>query len=93
MNNQYAKSAIRVYNNVAQPFTAAVTPLNIEGTPVVQSGCALKLHGKYPHSPVGTVPSFGRCNLCSHCSGCCNYTALSRWCCIAVRCWHPDSYG
>lgn len=43
-NNQYAKSCIRVYNNTTQTFTADVTPLNIEGTPVVQSGCSLTLN-------------------------------------------------
>lgn len=31
MNNQYAKSCIRVYNDTAQAFTAALTPLNLEG--------------------------------------------------------------
>ena len=44
MNNQYAKSCIRVYNNTAQAFTAALTPLNLEGTPVVNSGCSLTLN-------------------------------------------------
>jgi len=44
MTNQYAKSCIRVYNNSAQAFTAALTPLNIEGTPVVESGCSLRLN-------------------------------------------------
>lgn len=44
MNNQYAKSCIRVYNNSAQDFTAALTPLNLEGTPVVQSGCSMTLN-------------------------------------------------
>ncbi len=44
MTNQYAKSCIRVYNNASQAFTAALTPLNIEGTPVVESGCSLHLN-------------------------------------------------
>ena len=44
MNNQYAKSCIRAYNNMDQAFTAALTPLNLEGTPVVQSGCSLTLN-------------------------------------------------
>ena len=44
MKNQYAKSCIRVYNNTAQAFTAALTPLNLEGTPVVDSGCSLTLN-------------------------------------------------
>lgn len=44
MNNQYAKSCIRVYNNTPQAFTAAVNPVNIEGTPVVNSGCSLTLN-------------------------------------------------
>ena len=44
VNNQYAKSCIRVYNNTTQAFTADVTPLNIEGTPVVESGCSLTLN-------------------------------------------------
>lgn len=44
MNNQYAKSCIRAYNNTDQAFTTALTPLNLEGTPVVQSGCSLTLN-------------------------------------------------
>ena len=44
MSNQYSKSCIRSYNNNAQAFTAAVTPLVIEGTPVVESGCSLRLN-------------------------------------------------
>lgn len=44
MNNQYAKSCIRVYNNATQAFTADTTPLNLEGTPVVNSGCSLTLN-------------------------------------------------
>lgn len=44
MDNQYAKSCIRAYNNSPQAFTAALTPLNIEGTPVVKSGCSLSLN-------------------------------------------------
>lgn len=44
MNNQYAKSCIRAYNNTAQAFTATLTPLNIEGTPVVTTGCSLTLN-------------------------------------------------
>lgn len=44
MNNQYAKSCIRVYNNAAQAFTDDLTLLNIEGTPVVESGCSLRLN-------------------------------------------------
>lgn len=44
MNNQYAKSCIRAYNNMDQAFTAALTPLNLKGTPVVQSGCSLTLN-------------------------------------------------
>ncbi len=44
MDNQYAKSCIRTYNNSPQAFTAALTPLNIEGTPVVKSGCSLSLN-------------------------------------------------
>lgn len=44
MNNQYAKSCVRVYNNSDQAFTAALTPLNLEGTPVVNNGCSLTLN-------------------------------------------------
>lgn len=44
MNNQYAKSCVRAYNNTAQAFTADLTPLNLEGTPVVNSGCSLTLN-------------------------------------------------
>lgn len=43
-NNQYAKSAVRAYNNAVQPFTAANTQLTISGTPVVNSGCSLTLN-------------------------------------------------
>lgn len=42
--NIYAKSCVRAYNNAAQPFTAALTPLNLLGTPVVDSGCSLTLN-------------------------------------------------
>lgn len=44
MDNQYAKSCVRVYNNSDQAFTAALTPLDLEGTPVVKSGCSLTLN-------------------------------------------------
>lgn len=43
-NNQYAKSAVRAYNNAVQPFTAANTQLTITGTPVVETGCSLTLN-------------------------------------------------
>lgn len=43
-NPAYAKSCIRVYNPVDQAFTATVAPLVLEGTPVVESGCALILN-------------------------------------------------
>lgn len=43
-NNQYAKSAVRAYNNAVQPFTAANTQLTISGTPVVETGCSLTLN-------------------------------------------------
>lgn len=44
-NSPYAKSCIRTYNNTVQPFTEALTTLNLEGTPVVDSGCSLSLNG------------------------------------------------
>ena len=44
MKNQYAKSCIRVYNANPQTVTAAAQTLNIEGTPVVDSGCSLTLN-------------------------------------------------
>ena len=43
-NNPYAKSCIRVYNTTAQTVTATATPLVLEGTPVVESGCSLSLN-------------------------------------------------
>ena len=43
-NSPYAKSCIRVDNPVDQPFTAAVAPLTLEGTPIVNSGCSLVLN-------------------------------------------------
>lgn len=43
-NNQYRKSCVRAYNNNDQTFVAAGTQLNIEGTPVVNSGCSLTLN-------------------------------------------------
>lgn len=43
-NNQYKKSCVRVYNNNTQAFVASGTQLNIEGTPVVNSGCSLTLN-------------------------------------------------
>lgn len=42
--NPYAKSAVRVFNTAAQPFTADTTTLTIEGTPVVDTGCSLCLN-------------------------------------------------
>lgn len=44
MTNQYAKSCIRVYNNTPQVVTATAQTLNLEGTPVVKSGCSLCLN-------------------------------------------------
>ena len=44
MNNQYAKSCIRVYNITPQVVTADAQTLNLEGTPVVKSGCSLTLN-------------------------------------------------
>lgn len=43
-NNQYAKSCIRVVNSTDQAFTATPSPLLLEGTPVVESGCSLCLN-------------------------------------------------
>lgn len=43
-NNAYGKSCVRVYNNSPQTFVAAGTALNLEGTPVVNSGCSLTLN-------------------------------------------------
>lgn len=43
MNNQYAKSCVRAYNNTPQTFTATPTQLNLEGVQVVESGCSLRL--------------------------------------------------
>lgn len=43
MNNQYAKSCVRAYNNNPQTFTATPTQLNLEGIQVVDSGCSLRL--------------------------------------------------
>lgn len=43
-NGQYAKSCIRTYNNATQAVTATPTIINIEGTPVVKSGCSLGLN-------------------------------------------------
>ena len=42
--NPYAKSAVRAYNNAEQAFVADGTTLTIEGTPVVDTGCSLKLN-------------------------------------------------
>lgn len=42
--NQYAKSCIRVYNPVPQTVPATATVVNLEGTPVVDSGCSLTLN-------------------------------------------------
>lgn len=43
-NNQYAKSCVRVNNPADQAITAAATPLVLEGTPVVETGCSLCLN-------------------------------------------------
>lgn len=43
-NNTFAKSCIRAYNNETQDFTASTTVLNIDGTPVVDTGCSLSLN-------------------------------------------------
>lgn len=43
-NTPYAKSCIRVYNNAPQTVTDAAQVLNLEGTPVVDSGCSLTLN-------------------------------------------------
>lgn len=42
--NRYAKSCVRGYNNNPQVVTAALTTLNILGTPVVDNGCSLDLN-------------------------------------------------
>lgn len=42
--NPYAKSCTRVYNNAPQTLTTTATPLVIEGTPVVDSGCSLSVN-------------------------------------------------
>lgn len=43
-NNAYAKSCVRAYNNTTQAFTDALTPLNLKGVPMVESGCSLTLN-------------------------------------------------
>lgn len=42
--NPHSKSCVRAYNNASQPFTPALTTLNITGTPVVETGCSLDLN-------------------------------------------------
>jgi hypothetical protein len=42
--NPYAKSCVRVYNDITQPFTAAGTQITLEGTPVVNSGVSIELN-------------------------------------------------
>lgn len=41
MKNPRFKSCARVYNNNNQTVTAALTPLVLEGSPVVDSGCSI----------------------------------------------------
>lgn len=40
----YQKSCVRSYNNASQAFTEEPTTLTLEGTPVVATGCSLKLN-------------------------------------------------
>lgn len=41
--NRYSKSCVRATNASVQTVTAALTPLNILGTPVVDTGCSMDL--------------------------------------------------